>query len=394
MASYLETLMALAQQGQPANGLPPIPAPAEPVAMPMVFQPPVTGGPALLPPDAAPAAPAPPLDMNFVNQYAGPRPMEPAQRPASTLNRIAAALSGFGAGVQGQGAQYLAFLDEQQQRPIRDYQRKLDEFEQRRTRGIEIATRKQQDEQDRTTRAAEIKAEREFQQWAQRAKITDETALQQARQAWELQKIRETERIADEKVAVQQREINDRQARNIEYNLASGPDAAPPKIAKEMAQYIVNGTPLSPAADKWRNAQAQKIRVQIERLSRTGGSGGGGAQSQAMQKAVDQFENIKQLVVDAVRRGDARTEKQLRQKMDAAFKRLANFPGLELGYDPTGKWPYQKPRGQAQQAPQASAPPFAGPVMMTPPPETVQAYMQRWGITDEAQAIREIMGQQ
>jgi hypothetical protein len=284
------------------------------------------------------------MDMNFVNQYAGPRPAAPVQQPVSRLGQLGAILSGVSAGLQGRGGEFAASLRAERERPMREYQQQLRDFEERRTRGLELATRRQEQQQERDTRAAEITANREFQQWAQRAKITDELALQQARQAFETQKLREQERIRDEQIATQQKALDERQARGIESELISK-DGAPPTIAKEISQYLISGRPLSPAAEKWRGAQAQKIAAQIARLSRMGGSGGG-AEDAAMQKAIERFEGVKQQYADAVARGDAKGQQQLQKKMTAAHNALTRFPGLELGYDPTGKWPYQKPRGQ------------------------------------------------
>lgn len=265
MPSFIETLLAL-------NGgnLPPLPDPAKPMPFPVrTAPPPSTIMPPGPPPEAAPVAPLPALDMNFVNQYAGPAPTAPTIRQPGTLEKIAAILSGIGA-----GPEYGLALREERQRPIREYNAALERYQNRRTQGLEIATNKQQREQDRATRQAEQQAEREFQQWARRANLTDEMALLQARQAFELNKQRERERAEDEIQERKERAEMEKQRRAIESDLAAK-DGAPPNIAKEISEYRVGLRPaLSTAAQKWQGARARKLEAQLARVG--GGSGGGG----------------------------------------------------------------------------------------------------------------------
>src|SRR5215510_10751624 len=117
MPSFLETLLMLNQAG-----MPPMPEPAQPMqVMPSgpIFAPPT---PAPMPQPAAPVA-MPALDQNLIAQLSGPAP---AQQQPGFLDKLATALSGFSAGVQGQGPQFVQNIREQRQKPQREYEaRKL-----------------------------------------------------------------------------------------------------------------------------------------------------------------------------------------------------------------------------------------------------------------------------
>ena len=263
MATIFDLLAALNR-----GDLPPLPAPAP--SMPLgVAAPPVGLMPPGPAPDMAPAAPLPALDMGMVNQFAGQAPTRPTLSDPSTLDKIAAVLGGIAG-----GPGYALALREQREAPLRRYEQELERFNQRRAGGLELATRKQEREQERAQRQAERNADREFEIWAQKAKITDETARQQARQAFDLQKLREQERAADERQAAQLQAAQEKERRTIETDLASK-DAAPPSIAKEISEYRVGLRPeLSAAAQKWQGARARKLLAQLERIG-GGGSGSG-----------------------------------------------------------------------------------------------------------------------
>jgi hypothetical protein len=359
--SLIQLLSALAQQ----QGTPNVPAPARP--LPLIAQTgptvtPPTMMPGAPPPSPAPPAPAPPLDQGLISQFAGQAPTPPVAQQPSGLQRLANALIGFGAGVQGNGPQFLAQLREQQQEPIRNYQRQLEQYNQRRQTGLEVATRKQERQQAATQRAADEQSDREFKMWLQRTGVTDEQAAQQLRQAFEIQKLREQERIADERDAARQKALDLRQARTIEAQLVSK-DGAPPRVARELSEYIAGiRTELSPNVEKWRGLQAEKIRAQINRLARIGAGGGSSAPtaSAKAQKALQQFEATKQKLIDAVSAGNAAAQKQVRTELNARFRYLGRFPEIEAGFDPSNQWPYAKVRGAqapAQAQPQQQAAP-------------------------------------
>src|SRR5262249_47683084 len=146
MPSFIDTLLAL-------NGanLPPVPDAAKPMPVPYA---PVNLGPlsndTTLAQTAQNPEPVPPRffqpaapDMNLVNQYQSflpPPPTPPAQPTA--LQRIANALIGFGAGVQGNGPQFLNYL----QQPQQQYQAQVNAYNNAKAelglRGLDAAERK------------------------------------------------------------------------------------------------------------------------------------------------------------------------------------------------------------------------------------------------------------
>ena len=169
MATILDLLAALNR-----GDLPPLPDPAKPVPIPYAPVPNLgplsddtTAAFAALNPEPAlprltqPAAP----DADFINSYAGTPPIAPA--PLSRGQRIANALAGFGAGFQGNGAQFLAQLQE----PRRIYEAQRERYEGRRTQGIEIAERRAEREADRSNRLAEAQYEREYQAWEKKTGV-------------------------------------------------------------------------------------------------------------------------------------------------------------------------------------------------------------------------------
>jgi hypothetical protein len=358
-----QTLLALLQGRNPSPlapvALPPVPGPQVSAPAPSGgFTPP--GGflptPPAPPPEPAPVAPLPRLDENLIAQLTGARPVAPVVEETPLILRIARALQGFGAGVQGQGPQFLAQLAEQREAPQREFRAATERFEARRAGAIEFAERKREREQADIQRRADIQSDREFEQWAQRAKITDETALLQARQAFDLNKLREQERIADERLERQQKALDDRQRRAFEFQLVRDDDA-PSKIAREIADYVFTGKPMSPAAEKWRSLRAQTAQARLGRLNGSGGGGSGTGRNEKAEKARQQFEAVKQQVIEREQVGDSAGAEQLRRKMISMHSSLTRFgPTFELGYgDREGRWPYVKYRDQGAQSQGAPA---------------------------------------
>lgn len=275
MPSFIETLLALN-----GNGVPPVPDPAAPVPLATVGN----LGPlsndtaaafaALNPEPVPPAmATAPPLDTAFVNSYAGPAPAAPTIQQPGFLDKLAVALQGFGAGVQGRGPQYIESVREERQRPIREYQRQLEQFNERRTRGVEIATRQQEREHDRTQRAAEMRYEREFNAWLRKTGVRDGEAKARMRQAFDIQKMREAERIADERQAVQEQKQLRLKAADLaaKYRLAGAKQYAN-ELAERDAGLI---TKVSPGAEKWFSAHVALEQARLNKIA--AGTGGGSA---------------------------------------------------------------------------------------------------------------------
>lgn len=347
MATILDLLAALNR-----GDLPPLPDPAKPVPIPYA---PTNLGPlstdttaafGALNPEPVPPAITPPTapDADFINQYAGPAPTAPA--PLSRGQRIANALAGFGAGFQGNGAQFLAQLQE----PQREYQRQLERYEGRRTQGLEIAERRAQDQADRANRAAELQYEREYKTWLKKMDIRQDEADVRTKQAFELLKQREAERIADEK-------LREQQAQQTKIKLADLTSKYRALGAKDMATELARkdldpNYKLSPRAEKWYSARVALDEARANRAAGLGGGTGGGASARA-QKLADEIQSVKDKMVEAEARGDKQTVKQLNTRAKALIRNAGRFPQIEAGFDPTGKWPYVKVRGAQPTPPTA-----------------------------------------
>src|SRR5215831_14015797 len=123
MPSVLETLLALNGGNLPplpnaAPSMPLLPAPQNP----MPVGPAYGATPELMASDIAPRAPAEPLDMQLARAYQQFAPPPPTPPPAPTrLQQIAGVIGGIGAGLQGRGPEYTAFL----QQPQQQYQAQL-----------------------------------------------------------------------------------------------------------------------------------------------------------------------------------------------------------------------------------------------------------------------------
>lgn len=342
MATVLQLLQALNRAD-----LPPLPDPAKPAPIP--YAPVGNLGPlsndttaafGALNPEPVPPAILPPLapDMNFVNSYAGTPPTPPTFQQPTTLEKIAAVLSGIGL-----GPEYGAQLREERQRPVREYQAAQERYQARRTQGVELAERRAEREADRANRAASAQYEREYKTWLKKMDIRQDQADLKTKQAFDLLKVREQERIADEKQERQVRAQQERDARTIAGRLGTGPGAAPAKIAEELGNYYAKLTDkLSPAAENWRNAQARRAEVLA---GRGAGGGTGGGVSKQTAKLVEEFNNARQNLITATARGDAKGQKDLRMRLSQLVKRLAGRPGVEAGYG-AGQWPYVKVNGQ------------------------------------------------
>jgi hypothetical protein len=315
------------------------------------------------PPTVAPIAPLPARDESLIAQLTGPRPVAPTIQPDSRLQQIARALMAFSAGVQGQGPQFLAQLDEQRQRPQREFQAATEQFEDRRRRAIGVAESKRQGEQADIQRRADIQSGREFQMFEmeQRDRMQEARDLRLQAAALEREEVKAKAEIAEQQR--KEKAQQDRDARLIARDF--GKVGAPPAVAKNLGDYYAGLTDkLSSEAAKFESAQARLAEIRANRAA-SGGTGGGatGASDKAVE-AIRQFEAIKQKLIEAVAVGNARAQEQLMLDLNRAFRGLARFPEIEAGFDASGKWPYAKlrtPQGslglaQQQQAPSAPAP--------------------------------------
>lgn len=338
MATIIDLLRALNQ-----GDLPPLPRPAP--SAPIPYAPVPTFPPlsdetsaafAALNPEPMPPAimqPSSP-DRELIALLAGQAPTPPT--PLSRGQRIANALIGFGAGVQGRGPQFLAQLQE----PQREYQRQLERYQGRRTQALEFAQTHAEREQDRAQRAAQAQYQREYNIWLKKMDIRRDEADTRTKQAFDLLKIRETERIADEKLVAQQAQQNKIKLAELTSKYRQ---AGAKQYAGELAQKDIDPAyKLSPGAEKWESARVALEQARANRIAGMGGGGTGGGVSAKAQKALVQFEAAKQKLIDAAAAGNATAQKQSMTELNRAFRYLARFPEIETGFDPSGKWPYAK----------------------------------------------------
>ena len=331
MPTILDLLMALNQ-----GDLPPIPAPAQPV--PLAPAPtgnvPEFGGPSQVtePPQA-------PLDTRLIQQMLalrGPAPTAPA--PLGRGQRIANALIGFGAGVQGYGPQFL----EQLQQPQREYQRQLQQYNNLGTelgaRGLETAQRQQELKTRRAQEVSDQQLQAEFQRETRRLNLTDarekallEDALLSRRQRQHDERLAEEARRKEQADKEKQAKLHERELIDKEYYS--------PTMAKEIAEYTAGIRPeLSAAAQKYQGARVAKLQLEAQKIqkqiARINGVGVGGA-----QKLADEFEDLKRQLYPLRASGDESGATSVMRKLQAVGSKLQG-KGYEVGY---GDNPYQKP---------------------------------------------------
>ena len=363
-----------------ADGAPGLPRPAPSAPIPLA---PTNLGPLSDDTSAAFAAqnpePVPPnfiqpgqADMNFVDAYSGPAPARPVIPNATTLQKIAAVLSGIGA-----GPGYGLALKEQREEPIRKYERDLERYQGRRAQGIELADRRAEREAAQANRLAEAQYERDYNLWLKRNGDRDDASKLKMQQMFQLERDARQARLEEERAQRLERRQREDDARQRAGILGTGPGAAPPAIAKELGAYYANlAHELSPAAAKWQNAQAKRAEILAGRAS-LGGRGGTGMSNAAM-KALANFNAALEEVRGAVGRGDVRSERLARRKLDAMYGRLSQFPGqIERGIG--AGWPWAKPAGQSTPAPGPGAQP-QGPTRTM---AQVRAIAQQAGISEQ-----------
>jgi len=281
MPSIIETLLAL------NNGnLPPIPAPAPPMPIPGTFNPALTtagqplptitpaygASPDVMSSDVAPGAPLPPLDRNLIAQYlaqALPQPTAPA--PLSRGQRIANALVGFGAGIQGRGPEFLQQLQE----PQRAYEQQQQAYnlnkQQLGLAGLNAAERKQERQQEMQTRAAIAKSDRDFEIYKMNVAGNDKFAMQQLDQMHEMAKLQMVERMRLDYEDRKAKEAQEQKARD--FAAQYGKQAPNPKVALEVGRFYAGLIPyekLSPEAAGFQAMIYKREQASAEKLARAG----------------------------------------------------------------------------------------------------------------------------
>lgn len=265
------------------NPSPLAPVPTGPMTPPGGFLP-LPMGPA---PEPAPIAPMRPRNQSLIEQLTGPRPVAPVEQPVSLLQKIALALQGFGAGVQGQGPQFLAGLREERERPMREFRAATEQFEDRRRRAIgfdeELRRREQQDVQ----RQADIQSGREFQlfELEQRDRMQEARDLRtQARQLEiEDRRAKAEERKQEAKAALDAKIAEAKAVKERQEEIRKQADVFMDDFrisrsqAIRFARHEVEGTPLT-GADQKTYARIEKYRAP---------TGGGGSTGPVMAQLED-----------------------------------------------------------------------------------------------------------
>ena len=356
MATILDLLMALNR-----DELPPVPAPAQPV--PMAPAPtgnvPEYGGPSQVtePPQA-------PLDTRIIQQMLALRGQAPtAPAPLSRGQRIANALMGFGAGLEGRGGQFLQQLQEPQRRYEAQQQAYNNLGTELGIRGLETAQRKQEKETQRAQQVSDREFAAEVDREARRLKLTDQRELALFQDALLARRQREDDERAA-KLAEQKDRAAKETQRNSIYQKLISENFAPAKVASELADNIVHGKPMSASTEKWRSVKEQKLTTQLARLN---GVGGGGAASrretQDLQRRTAQaaagVAAMEKLARQAIESPEAERPPILNQMRSMAATLQAQFPEvLEVGEH--NNWPFARLRPRSSrpsggQRPQAQA---------------------------------------
>lgn len=391
----LEMLLnQLANNQQP--GLPPgLPPGAQPMMLGPLEPPNAPTSTFELPPGLPPLSPEGLLDQKTIDEYlsfAGPAPLAPTPRRAGKLERIAGAFTGVGEGLAGRGAQYVERLKEERDRPMREYERKLERYEDRRSQlglaGYEAAERKREREQAAIQRRADMQAEREFNEYLRRNDFVSDMAKEQLRQTFALEKESRRIRAAVVEAERQQRAQQERDARHTSdqfFGLTKNKT-----LSDEIGAYRAGlRDSLSPAAVALERRVTEMGNVDMARAM-SGARRGSGGVSNAAMRALAVFSAALEETRGAVSRGDVRGEQAARRKLDAAYGRLSAYPGqVERGIG--DGWPWAKPAGQGGgQQPQQQTQFNLGGGQQGPSVEEVRAYAQRFGMS-EAQARQELM---
>lgn len=244
-----QTLLALLQ-GQSPSPLAPVPlAPTGGIGA-LSFDTTAAQG-ALQPSPVPPALPGP-VDADAIRSQfagmAGPEPVAPTVEPTSMIIRIARALQGFGAGVQGQGPQFLAGLREETEAPQREFRARKERFD---TRKQELAAAGEQAvltaedrRAQRTQQLLDKQNERDREDAIKRAGFKSAEAIAQIRGAFDLElqaKKAEAERLEQERKDAKERKASVTALANT----FTDDFKIPRDQARRFAEFEINQTPLS-----------------------------------------------------------------------------------------------------------------------------------------------------
>lgn len=272
-AGVEQALLALLQ-GRQASPLSPVPL--GPTATgPLEMD--TTAALAALQPEPVPPALPGPVDAEAIRSrfagMAGPEPTAPTIEPTSLVLRIARALQGFGAGVQGQGPQFLEQLRQEREAPQREFRARKERFDARK-QDLELAGEQavltaEDRRMARTMKLLDEQADRDFQKAAQAAGIKGGEALARLRGAIDMERDAKKAELEQK-----EQERKDAKERAAAIRALANTFTDDFKISREQAvrfaQHEINGSPLS-AADAKKYGRIEKYRPSA------GGSGGTGS---------------------------------------------------------------------------------------------------------------------
>ena len=236
---------------------------------------------AALQPQPVPAPLPGPVDAEAIRSrfagMAGPEPAAPTVEPTSLIIRIARALQGFGAGVQGQGPQFLAQLAEQREAPQREFRARKERFDARKQdlefAGEQAVLSAEDRRAQRTQQLLDKQADRDFEESMKRSGLKSAEAIAQMRAAFDLE--RDARKAEFDRQEQARKDAKDREAaiRTLTNTFSGDFGVTNREQAKRFAQHEIEGTPLS-AADAKRYGRIEKYRPGA---SGTGGGTGGGS---------------------------------------------------------------------------------------------------------------------
>jgi len=214
---------------------------------------------------------------------AGPEPVAPTVEPTSLIIRIARALQGFGAGVQGQGPQFLEGLRREREAPMREFRAQKERFD---TRKQELEFAGEQAvlsaEDRRAQRAQQLldkQADRDFEESIKRSGLKSAEAIAQMRAAFDLE--RDARKAEFERQEQERKDAKDRRAAiQRQADVFVDDFKVSRQEALRFAQHEIEGTPLG-AADAKRYGRIEKYRPAA------GGSGGAAKGGKVMVEIVN-----------------------------------------------------------------------------------------------------------
>jgi hypothetical protein len=199
------------------------------------------------------------------------------------LDKIGTVLSGVSAGLQGRGGEFVAGVNEQRQRPQREFEAKQKQYDQQRIAlgesGISAAERDQERKTAQSQAAADKQFERELNERTRQLGIQDDVAKEKLRDALLTERQRKDDDRQAERAVAAAKAQQERDARTF---ASAYRKAGAGKFAKELADYDAGLTDkLSAEAAKWESAQVKLAEIRANRAANPGAGGTGSGQVMA-----------------------------------------------------------------------------------------------------------------